>query len=145
VGVQDVGKSGWKLVLTGSRKADGTRVVIKVTRDPIGKKEIERERACRTRLQALPFARYTFNAPPELFHIEQDGTTVVVSEFIEEERTFMEHTTPEQFFLALRAFEAQEGIQVTTSTPYGTATSRLRVYHFTTSPNLFIRLIILTE
>jgi hypothetical protein len=89
--------------------------VIKVTRDPASKKEIERERVCRATLSTLPFARHTFHAPREIAYVTRDEYTILVAEYIKEERTFMEHTLTEQFFLALRAFEAQEGVQVTTS------------------------------
>ncbi len=114
-GVQDVGAGGRKLVLTGSRIEDGKRVVIKATREEGGKRELERERTCRRVLRGLNFARNTFSEPEELLVTLREGYLIVVSEYIHEDLTLLEHSIEEQFFLVVRALEAQEGVHVTTS------------------------------
>lgn len=114
-GARDVGGGGRKLVLAGQRMTDGKRVIIKVSSDPAGIKEIERERTSRTVLHTLNFAHYAFSSPEELLYENKDGHVVFITSYIEEERTFIEHELDEQFFLALHAFETQEGVHATTS------------------------------
>jgi len=114
-GARDVGGGGRKLVLTGRRVEDGKRVVIKVSSDLAGMKEIERERTSRIVLHTLNFAYYAFSSPEELLYEKKDGHIIFITSYIEEERTFIEHELEEQFFLALHAFETQEGVHATTS------------------------------
>lgn len=114
-GARDVGGGGKKLVLTGERTHDHKRVVIKVSSAPAGIQEIERERASRILLHTLNFAQYAFSSPEELLYVKRDGRLIFITSYIEEERTFIEHELEEQFFLALHAFETQEGVHATTS------------------------------
>lgn len=113
-GARDVGGGGKKLVLTGRRTSDGKRVVIKISSDAAGMKEIEREHASRIILHSLDFAVYTFSSPEEILYTKKDGHLIFITSYIEEERTFIEHELEEQFFIALQAFETQEGVHATT-------------------------------
>jgi len=107
--------SGRKLVLTGTDKADNTRIIIKVSSDPDGIREIEHERTARTVLHALDFAERDFYTPNER-HFERTEThAIFITEFITETKPFLAHTIEEQFFLSMRAFETQEGLHATTS------------------------------
>jgi hypothetical protein len=106
--------SGRKLILTGILQ-DGTKVVIKATRDQGGMREIEHERNCRSILKDIDFAASTFLTPEELLHTRERGFLISVQRFIPQQKQFIEHTLEEQFYLALSAFKAQEGTHATTS------------------------------
>lgn len=113
-GARDVGGGGRKLVLTGRSLSDDRRVVIKISSDPEGMKEIERERKSRVVLHTLDFAQNAFHSPDEILYEKREGKVVYITDYIEESQTFIEHELEEQFFLALQAFETQEGVQATT-------------------------------
>ncbi|HVW71642.1 MAG TPA: hypothetical protein VHB93_00635 [Candidatus Paceibacterota bacterium] len=104
--------SGHKLVLLGIK--GGTRCIIKVSSEELGKKELRYEHECRHTLHNLDFAYRPFFSPDEIAYFEEDGVLVLVTSFIEEEKGFLAHTLAEQFFLALGAFKTQEGVQATT-------------------------------
>lgn len=106
--------SSHKLVLVGSRIKDQGKVIIKVSVDDEGTTEIERERKCRQLLDQIDFAYHVFFSPAEILFTKQNGFTFLISEFIEQEKAFLERDIKEQFFLALRAFEGQEGAHATT-------------------------------
>jgi hypothetical protein len=102
-----------KLVLTGTK--NGERVVIKVSLDVQGATDIKTEADIRGALEEVRFANGTLIFPPEdLFTELPDGTVINVTAFIEQEKVFVEHTLREQFFMALRWFEAQESFHATT-------------------------------
>jgi hypothetical protein len=105
--------SGRKLVLVGT-DARGTRCIIKVSSDTAGKEELGREHACRTVLHNLDFAYRPFFSPDELAYFDEGAFRVLATAFVAEEKGFLEHTLEEQFFLALGALKAQEGVQATT-------------------------------
>lgn len=107
--------SGRKLVLTGSRRADGMRVMIKVSSDAAGKAEIEAERNACAAVQTLNFSYRRFFVPEELFAGTRRDVLIVVTKYIHEEKPFLQHEPKEQFFLALRALETQEGVHVATA------------------------------
>jgi hypothetical protein len=106
--------SGKKLVLLGTN-AEHTRVVIKISSDIHGKVEIRHEREARETLLNLAFAYFTFLFPKEILYTDKSGYTVLVTQFIEQEQTFISRPTKEQFFLAIRALKTQEGTHATTS------------------------------
>ena len=106
--------SGRKLILLGRRMRDGTRVVIKVTDDPAGMRELEHERICRTVLARIHFAYRVFRSPEELFFGIRSGQLLSIQRFIEQESTFLARPLVEQFSLALKAFKAQESAHVAT-------------------------------
>jgi len=101
-----------KLVLTGKR--GGERVVIKTSSTPMGTLEIRQERAARELLHKLNFASRAFFSPKEIVFVERGPRVMSVIEYIEQDQHFIERPLDEQFFLALRALEAQEGTHATT-------------------------------
>lgn len=105
--------SGKKLILLG-KNADGKKVVIKATRDSFGKKEIEREHLCRNILHKINFAGEVFHTPNEFLYIHTKNFLMSVTQFIDQESTFLERPINEQFFFALKAFKAQEATHATT-------------------------------
>jgi len=113
-GARDVGGGGLKLVLVGRDTKTGKRVIIKVSNSVHGIAEIERERECREILHKLQFASRAFRTPEELLYTKEGPYVISVTSYIEQERAFIEHSLDEQFFLALRAFETQEGVHATT-------------------------------
>ena len=115
-GARDIGGGGLKLVLMGKRSQDGARVVIKASSEKEGIKEIERERQCRVVLHALDFAMHAFFSPEEILFEIHGPYRVYVTTYIEQTASFVDHKIDEQFFLALRALEAQEGVHATTHT-----------------------------
>jgi len=104
---------GRKLILTGTYQ--GASVVIKATRDGNGKDEIKHEQMCRRILHDIDFAASTFLTPEETLSVEEDGFLISVTRFIAQEKQFIEHSLPDQFGFALRAFKAQEGTHATTA------------------------------
>src|SRR3989344_4432895 len=104
-----------KLVLMGRRIHDNKRVVIKVSSDPSGAREIKHEREARQLLHKINFAQRAFFSPAEVLFMERDGRVISIVEYVEQERHFIDHHLDEQFFLALRALEAQEGAHATTA------------------------------
>ena len=110
--------SGKKLILLarrwGHQLADNKRVVIKMTRESAGALEIDHERACRSALKNIEFAYKIFFSPKELLYARSGGYTISVQEFIEQDTTFLERPTEEQFSFAIKAFKAQEGAHAVT-------------------------------
>ncbi len=102
-----------KLVLTG-RASNGVRLVVKASSQSKGRAEIIREHRTRQALDRIDFAYLPFRTPRELAFVDQNGLTVLVTEFIEEARGFLAHSLQEQFALSLNAFKMQEGVQATT-------------------------------
>jgi len=106
--------SGPKLTLVGKRTTDGMKVVIKVTSNPAGAREIEHERECRKALAHLSFAYQRFFAPKELFVVKENSVVVAVQEYIVQTKTFLERPIEEQFSLSLEGLKIQEGAHATT-------------------------------
>ena len=106
--------SGKKLVLTGWRIADQKKVIIKLSSDPSGMREIEHEHHARQTLHRLDFGYQHLAIPEEILFHTQQGLQFAITLFLEEEIPFLKQTPRDQFFLALRAFEMQEGLHVTT-------------------------------
>lgn len=103
-----------KLVLVGQRVKDGLKVIIKVSSDQKGKLEIQRERASRQMLEKIKFAYHVFFTPEEILYQEIDGRIIFITKYIEQECQFLERELKEQFFLALKGLEVQEGVQIST-------------------------------
>ncbi len=103
-----------KLVLVARRLKDNLKVVIKVSNDPKGKLEIQHERDSRLMLTKIKFAYHIFFTPEEILYQEIDNRIIFITKYIEQDCQFLERDTKEQFFLALKGLEVQEGVQVTT-------------------------------
>lgn len=102
-----------KMVLQGSDDR-GTRVIIKVSWDKIGKAEIANEKHVRDTLRSLSFATDELLEPVERFYGTVSGLLILITEYIEQTEIFVTRPLNEQFFIALRAFEAQEAFHATT-------------------------------
>lgn len=103
-----------KLVLVGRRLADNIKVIIKVSSEAKGITEIKHERQSREMLAKINFAYHVFFAPQEILYQEVSGRVIFITKYIEQECQFLERPLQDQFFLALKGLEVQEGVQVTT-------------------------------
>lgn len=110
---RDVGGGGLKLILTGTQ-ADGTKVIIKVSRDRGGIQEIEREHTARATISKLTFSYQLLTPPKDLLHMRYGDGVVSIAEFIPQDRPFIERPTEEQFSLALSMFKMQESVHAAT-------------------------------
>ncbi len=106
--------SGRKLVLLGTRDESGGRVVVKVSSDESGIKELEHEHSVHETIPKINFAYRPFRIPQEILFTCTQGFVISVTQFIGQTDAFLKHPLEEQFFLAMMTFEMQEGIQATT-------------------------------
>lgn len=104
-----------KLVLMGRRKDAGKRVIIKVSSDPEEGREIKRERELKKTLRNLGFAYKTFLFPEEILFLKRGKYFIYATAYIEQDNPFLARPLEEQFFLALRLLETQEGFHATAS------------------------------
>jgi hypothetical protein len=102
-----------KMVLMGA-DPEGKTVVIKASKHPSGIKEIRQEKVARDVLTHLSFAVDELLQAEELFFEERSGFLFFVTAYIPQDEIFVTRPIEEQFFLALRAFEAQETFHATT-------------------------------
>ncbi len=114
MGERDVGGGGKKLVLTGREIKTGMKVLIKASSDIRGMQEIARERKARETLRTLTFAYAHLISPPEILYHLSHGILLHITEFIEQDRTFLDRPIEEQFSLLLSALKSQEGMHATT-------------------------------
>ena len=105
--------SGKKLVLDATHQDTG-RVIVKVSSSKKGKQEIQNDRACRQILNSINFAYQDFFLPQEIFFGEQNGCLLSVTAYIEQDQHLIDRPLEEQFFISLRALEAQESVHATT-------------------------------
>lgn len=103
-----------KLVLAGKCVKDDARVIIKTSQHPDGQSEIETEKKSRDLLRSLSFAKKAITFPDELYFGKHDEVLIWITSYIPQDKVFVAHELEEQFFLALRAFEAQEAFHATT-------------------------------
>ena len=107
--------SGKKLILLGTDTKTGRKILIKATSDFAGTQELEHERQCRSLLHSMKFSYESFHSPKELYFIKTNDYTIFVSEYIEQDSSFLERPLSEQFSFALRALKAQEHTRATTA------------------------------
>ena len=112
-GKRDVGGGGYKLVLLGTRISDGKKVVVKISSDREGMREIHTEREAREILRILKFAYQTLHAPSEILYITGGTHTISATAHIDQEQAFLSRPIKEQFDLSLQAFKAQESVHAT--------------------------------
>jgi hypothetical protein len=103
-----------KLVLTGTSTKDGARVVIKVSLDAEGARDVTAEHTVRELLLGVRFASRDLSFPAELLFGVYHGHTISVTEFISQDRVFVDYPLREQFFMILKLFESQEEFHATT-------------------------------
>lgn len=120
--------SGKKVVLLGKRVANQMRVVIKASSSAEGKREMRLEHACRLALDRMPFATTVFLSPELLLWHEDSDLLISITRFIEQDRPFLDRPLQEQFFLALKSFEMQEGAHATTYGHLQTIKNTFRVF-----------------
>jgi hypothetical protein len=129
--------SGAKLVLYGARTEDNLKVVIKITNDLKKSEEIKKEIESREILNSINFAYHPFKSPKEILSGENNGYTFLITEYIEEETPFLKRQAKEQFFLALKAFEAQEGAHITTHEHMRSLKKKIDIYDAKKYTNTF--------
>jgi len=112
---RDVGGGGYKLVLLGRRVSDQARVIIKISSDKDGIREIETEHRAREILRTITFAYRKLHAPAELLYITGGDHTLSVTAHINQDQTFVSRPLKEQLTLSLQALKAQESVHATTS------------------------------
>lgn len=110
---RDVGGGGLKLILTGTH-TDGTKVIIKVSRDRGGIEEIDREHTARVTISKLPFSYQLLTPPEDLLHERYGDGVISIAKFIPQDKPFIERPTEEQFSLALSMFKMQESVHAAT-------------------------------
>jgi len=106
--------AGGKLVLAGTDIKNGTKVIIKTSSKPDGKKEISSEKKSRDLMRSLSFADKKILIPEELYFGTKGDYVFLIMRYILQKKVFVAHTLKEQFFIALSAFEAQESFHATT-------------------------------
>lgn len=117
--------SGRKVVFFGYQK-NGMRVVVKASSELQGKDELLHEKRVHEMLTRIRFAYSTF-ALPEILHFDE-GKGLLITEYIEQEKSFLDRPLDEQFTIALDAFKAQEHAHATTA-EHWTTLERLMVSH----------------
>ena len=103
---------GRKVIFFGRRNADGMRVVIKTSSEPLGVDELKQEQDTRKMLRQIRFAYRIFSLPEDILFDPSRG--VLVTEYIVQEKPFLDRPLKEQFDIALGAFKAQESAHATT-------------------------------
>lgn len=103
-----------KYVLTGHTVNDNTRVVFKCAKHKSGVAEMKAEHTIRNGLADMPFAEQDLLLPKELFFGLTDGSTISITEFIEQTKVMFDYSLAEQFFMVLQGLEAQESFHATT-------------------------------
>ncbi len=101
-----------KFVLIG-KNSDNT-IVIKISDQKDGIKEIEHEKNARDLLRQLSFADKNILFPKDIYFGKKDNFLILITEFISQDKVFVSHTLQEQFFMILKTFEAIEGFHATT-------------------------------
>jgi hypothetical protein len=102
-----------KAVLTAIDKT-GHKVVVKISNQKNGEVEIDTEKQIHDLLQSLSFSNDSILLPKELYYGRNAGYLIRVTEFINQEGVYVDQPIEKQFFLILRALEAQESFHATT-------------------------------
>ncbi len=103
---------GRKVVFFGQRRSDGMRVVIKTSSEEHGIAELRKEQDVRKMLKQIKFAYLAFHLPADILFDQALG--VIITEYIAQEKPFLDRPLKEQFAIALNAFKAQEAAHATT-------------------------------
>jgi len=111
--------SGQKYILLG-QDSNNQKVVIKVSTDVPGRKELEHEQACRELLLSIPFSYKAFHAPEITAFWTTDPYTVSVQSYIDQSSSFIKRSLESQFTFSLEAFKTQESARATTTSHYKT-------------------------
>lgn len=101
-----------KLVLNAEHKDKG-RVIIKVSSHAKGKEELIQEKKRRDFLRSVKFAYKDFSLPEELFFETKNGSLISITTYISQDQHIIDRGLEEQFFIALKSLETQEGVHAT--------------------------------
>lgn len=104
-----------KIILLGERNSDKLKVVIKCARYEEGRGEILQEKKSRENLQKVDFAYHEFLDPKEIYFENNRSFVIQITEFIVEEKKFLDRDSKDQFNIAYRSFVTQEGIHAVTA------------------------------
>ncbi len=102
-----------KVILLGESINNGQSVVIKISRAKEGIEEVLCERKAKSALKEINFNYKKFSDPKELYFHHENEELILVTEFIQERKKFLDRHTEEQFTIALQGFEILEGVHVT--------------------------------
>lgn len=105
--------SGKKVVLVGKNRL-GETVIVKTSADKDGKAEIRKERNIRDTITNIAFAYQPLLTPDEIWYHEKNGRIIIVTEYIDQPKPYLQLSDPEQFELILGAFTMLEGVHATT-------------------------------
>ncbi len=103
-----------KFVLIGVRTSDKKKVIIKITHEREGKKELKKEREATENLKNLTLVRDSIKIASELYYGVHNGYLILINEFLEQDEVFVRLPIEEQFFLSLRAFSILESFYIAT-------------------------------
>ncbi|MBU1046197.1 hypothetical protein KKH36_00225 [Patescibacteria group bacterium] len=106
--------SGKKLILEGINLKNNEKVIIKITKDPRGIKEIQHEHRCRKALENIIFSYNQFYSPIEILLTKKGDYLISIQSFIKKEKNFIDLSLEKQFDLSLQGFKTQEGAHATT-------------------------------
>ncbi len=123
---------GRKVVFFGTRQSDNARFVVKTSSEPRGVAELAHERQVYAMLIRIRFAYGVFALPALLRFDERNG--LLITEFIEQERPFLDRPLCEQFSIALDAFKAQENAHATTSEHWNALKNMMRTNEYYIKP-----------
>jgi len=102
-----------KLVLVGRNK-ENKRVVVKCGKDRNKKNEILTEKKIRDYISNLDYTRGNILIPKEISVEKRDGYLFFITEYVEQEKIFVNHSPEEQFHMILRVLDGQEIFHLTT-------------------------------
>ncbi len=101
-----------KLILLGKRKEDGLKVVIKVSREKLGASEVEEEVRGKSALSKIKFSYTVFNDPRQIYFEYKKREIISITQFIEEDKKFLDRDLKEQFLIVHEALTTLEGVHV---------------------------------
>ncbi len=116
--------SGRKVVFFG--RQGETRAVIKISGESQGRDELLFEKHVHDMLTHITFA-YDMFALPAILHFN-NAQGILITEYIEQEKPFLDRPLKEQFAIALNAFKSQEHTHATTA-EHWTALEQLMATH----------------
>jgi hypothetical protein len=121
-----------KIILLGRRISYNFKVVIKCARYEEGIKELQEEKQARENIKKIDFAYHEFLEPKEILFRNEKMFLIQVTEFIVEEKKFLDRDPNNQFDIAYRSLITQEGIHAVTSKHNKTIKKLFTTFDFNT-------------
>lgn len=103
-----------KLVLSATKIDGNKRVIVKASEHADGKKEIATEKTFRDSLLSIEFTKKRVLFPKEIYYGKEKVYDLLITEYISQDKIFVDHAIKDQFFIILHSFEAQEAFHATT-------------------------------